>query len=94
MDESDFKAVDIHGGIDSTLLILPSLERWTRTSNAIQVTRDYGNLPLVQCYPSQLNQAFMNILANAIDTLEKSAYNKLIKKPRKILTELPSRLPL
>lgn len=93
-DESDFKAVDIHEGIDSTLLILQ--HRWKDGPDrpAIEVTRDYGNLPLVQCYPSQLNQAFMNIWLMPLIHWKKPVPSKLINKPRKILTELPSRLPL
>ncbi|MBD2464373.1 HAMP domain-containing protein [Oscillatoria sp. FACHB-1407] len=75
MDEADFKAVDIHEGIDSTLLILQHRLKDKPERPAIQVIRDYGNLPPVECYPGQLNQAFMNILANSIDALEE-AYTK------------------
>ncbi|MGK7904316.1 MAG: ATP-binding protein [Hormoscilla sp.] len=78
LDESELKQADIHEGIDSTLLILqhrlrPQASSKERGSQAeIQVIKEYGNLPLVQCYPGQLNQVFMNILANAIDALEES----------------------
>ncbi|MBW4688645.1 MAG: HAMP domain-containing protein [Komarekiella atlantica HA4396-MV6] len=72
MDEADFKAVDIHEGIDSTLLILQHRLKDKPERPAIQVIRDYGSLPLVECYPGQINQAFMNILANAIDALEEA----------------------
>lgn len=72
IDEADFKAVDIHEGIDSTLLILQHRLKDRPRRPAIQIVRDYGTLPLVECYPGQLNQAFMNILANAIDALEES----------------------
>ncbi|WP_225894297.1 sensor histidine kinase [Atlanticothrix silvestris] len=68
-DEVGFKAVDVHEGIDSTLLILQHRLK-DKPERVIQVLRDYGNLPLVECYPGQLNQVFMNILANAIDALE------------------------
>ncbi|MCC3527109.1 MAG: histidine kinase [Microcoleus sp. PH2017_22_RUC_O_B] len=64
LDEADMKAVDIHEGIDSTLLILNS-----KIKTSITVTKNYGKLPLVECYPSQLNQVFMNITANAADAL-------------------------
>jgi signal transduction histidine kinase len=76
MDEADCKAVNIHDGIDSTLAILQ--HRWTDRTEAptIQIIRDYHNLPPVKCYPSQLNQVFMNILANAIDALEEATYNQ------------------
>jgi signal transduction histidine kinase len=72
MDEADFKVVDIHEGIDSTLLILQHRLKDSSEFPAIQVVCDYGDLPLVECYPGQLNQAFMNILANAIDALEEA----------------------
>ncbi|WP_442923135.1 sensor histidine kinase [Microcoleus sp. A006_D1] len=70
MDESDFKSVDIHEGIDSTLLILQHRLKDNRGCSEIKVIRNYGNLPLVECYAGQLNQVFMNILANAIDAID------------------------
>ncbi len=70
MDESEFKEVDIHQGIDSTLLILQHRLKARPEHPEIKVIRDYGDLPLVECYAGQLNQVFMNILANAIDALE------------------------
>jgi signal transduction histidine kinase len=70
MDESEFKEVDIHEGIDSTLLILQHRLQARLEHPEIKVIRDYGDLPLVECYAGQLNQVFMNILANAIDALE------------------------
>ncbi|WP_427162661.1 sensor histidine kinase [Aliinostoc sp. HNIBRCY26] len=70
MDEAEFKAVNIHEGIESTLLILQHRLKNQPELPAIEVIRDYGNLPLVECYPGQLNQVFMNILVNAIDALD------------------------
>jgi signal transduction histidine kinase len=70
LDEAEIKVVDIHEGIESTLLILQHRLNPTADSRAIALIRDYGNLPLVQCYPGQLNQALINILANAIDAIE------------------------
>jgi len=70
MDESEFKEVDIHQGIDSTLLILQHRLKGRLEHPEIKVIRDYGNIPLVECYAGQLNQVFMNILVNAIDALE------------------------
>lgn len=70
MDESEFKEVDIHEGIDSTLLILQHRLQARPEHPEIKVIRDYGDLPLVECDAGQLNQVFMNILANAIDALE------------------------
>src|SRR4028119_1740537 len=69
-NESDQKPVDIHEGINNTLLILQHRLRTLSGTNGIEVIKDYGQLPLVTCYPSQLNQVFMNLLNNAIDALE------------------------
>lgn len=70
LDESDLKTVDVHEGIDSTLLILGHRLKATSKSPAIEVVKSYGELPLVECFPGQLNQVFMNILSNAIDAFE------------------------
>ncbi len=70
MDEAEVKAVDIHEGIDSTLMILQSRLKGTHERDAISVVKNYGDLPLIECYAGQLNQVFMNILSNAIDALE------------------------
>ncbi len=87
-DEAGFKAVDIHEGIDSTLLILQHRLKDKPERPVIQVLRNYGNLPPVECYPGQLNQVFMNILANAIDALEevnaKRTYQKSKNNPSQI----------
>ncbi|MGA7936214.1 MAG: GAF domain-containing protein [Kovacikia sp.] len=64
LDEAERKTVDIHEGIDNTLLVLQTALR-----EDIQIIRQYGDLPLVQCYPGELNQVFMNILLNAADAL-------------------------
>jgi PAS domain S-box-containing protein len=69
MDESEMKAVDIHDGIESTLMILHNRLKSKPHSAGIEVIRDYGDLPKVECYAGQLNQVFMNILSNAIDAL-------------------------
>ncbi|MBW4647205.1 MAG: PAS domain S-box protein [Kastovskya adunca ATA6-11-RM4] len=70
LDEADMKAVDIHDGLDNTLLILQNRLKAKPDHPGIQVIKEYGNLPLVECYAGQLNQVFMNILANAIDALD------------------------
>ncbi|MHC5860306.1 ATP-binding protein [Nostoc sp.] len=64
LDQSEKKAVNIHDGIESTLLLLNH-----RLHPKIEIIKKYGNLPPVQCYPAQLNQVFMNILSNGIDAL-------------------------
>ncbi len=69
LDEADMKPVNIHEGIDSTLLILQSRLKGKSEHPAIEIIKYYGNLPLVECYAGQLNQVFMNILSNAIDAL-------------------------
>jgi PAS domain S-box-containing protein len=76
LDESDMKPVDIHAGIESTLLILQHRLKARDAWPAIQVVKDFGNLPLVECYASQLNQVFMNIVVNGIDAIEER-YHKL-----------------
>lgn len=70
VDESESKAVDIHSGIESTLMILQNRIKGKQGNPAISVIQDYGDLPSVECYPGQLNQVFMNLLSNAIDALE------------------------
>lgn len=75
LDEAEMKPVNIDEGIDNTLLILNY-----RLKQGIEIIKEYGDLPLVECYPAQLNQVFMNIISNAIDALleEESHYNKQI----------------
>jgi two-component system, NtrC family, sensor kinase len=73
LDESDMKFVNIHEGIDSSLLILQSRLNATRERPEILVVKDYGNLPLVECYPGQLNQVLMSLLVNAIDAIDEAA---------------------
>lgn len=70
MDEAEMKAVDIHEGIESTLTILQNRLKARSERPEIEVIREYGQLPMVECYAGQLNQAFMNILSNSIDALE------------------------
>jgi two-component system NtrC family sensor kinase len=69
LDEAQMKPVNIHEGIDSTLLILRDRLKEKPEHPAISIIKEYGNLPLVECYAGQLNQVFMNILSNAIDAL-------------------------
>ncbi|OUL22827.1 diguanylate cyclase [Nostoc sp. RF31YmG] len=70
LDEADMKEVDIHEGIDSTLLILQNRLKAKPEFVGIEIIKEYGNLPLVECYPGQINQVFMNIINNAIDALD------------------------
>lgn len=83
LDESDKKLADIHEGIDNTLLLLSN-----RIKNGIYVVKHYGDLPLVECYPSQLNQVFMNLLSNAIDALfDSNRRDKIITISTALLRE-------
>ncbi|NEO26530.1 MAG: GHKL domain-containing protein [Kamptonema sp. SIO4C4] len=72
LDESDFKEANIHEGLDSTLMILQNRLKRGVDFPEIQIIKNYGELPLVNCYPGQLNQVFMNLLSNAIDALNES----------------------
>ncbi len=76
-DEAEKKSVDIHTGLDSTLMILGSQLKGQQNRGAIDVVKDYGELPSIHCYAGQLNQVFMNILGNAIDALETVKQPKL-----------------
>ncbi|MBD2451685.1 AAA family ATPase [Nostoc sp. FACHB-152] len=80
MDEAERKAVNIHEGIDSTLMILQHRLKAKPEHPGIEIIKDYDKLPLVECYAGELNQVFMNVLSNAIDALEES----LVKNPEKI----------
>ncbi|NET42583.1 ATP-binding protein [Okeania sp. SIO2B3] len=71
LDEAEMKLVNIHEGIDSTLLILNN-RLAPKVGKQINVIKEYGDLPKIYCYVSQLNQVFMNILVNGIDALEEA----------------------
>lgn len=80
MDEAEMKSVDIHEGIDSTLMILNHCLEGKEDRPEIPIVKDYGDLPLIDCYPAQLNQVFMYLLSNAIDALhEKIDKDRYIK---------------
>ncbi|NMG61195.1 HAMP domain-containing histidine kinase, partial [Geitlerinema sp. P-1104] len=69
LDESETKTVNLHEGLDSTLMVLQSRLKSQSNRQAIQVIKNYGDIPKVHCYPSELNQVFLNVLNNAIDAL-------------------------
>lgn len=71
LGESELKSVDIHQGLDSTLLLLQHRLNNQDSGLSIDVVKEYGSLPLIKCYAGQINQVFMNILNNAVDALEK-----------------------
>lgn len=74
LDESETKSVDIHEGIESTLVMLAHRTKATSARPDIEIARTFGSLPMITCYPSQLNQVVMNLLANAIDAFDE--YNE------------------
>ncbi|TVQ57718.1 MAG: HAMP domain-containing protein [Spirulina sp. DLM2.Bin59] len=87
-DEAEFKAVQLHEGIDSTLMILQHRLKAKPERPEIELAKNYGELPLVPCYAGQLNQVFMNILSNAIDALDEKgaglSYREIEADPHRI----------
>jgi signal transduction histidine kinase len=88
LDEADMKEVDIHEGIDSTLLILQNRLKAKPEHPKIEIIKEYGELPLVECYAGQLNQVFMNVINNAIDALD--MYNN--QRSRQEVESNPSKI--
>lgn len=88
LDEAEVKEVDIHQGIDSTLMLLKSRLKATPKHPNIEVIKEYAQLSLVECYPGQLNQVFMNILVNAIDSLEEK-FNSTQRENSSFPNDLP-----
>ncbi|MEH1944222.1 MAG: ATP-binding sensor histidine kinase [Nostoc sp.] len=79
--DRDYKVpFNIHQGLDSTILILKHRLKGNEQRPAIEVITNYANLPQIECFPGQLNQVFMNILANAIDALEESNQGRTFEK--------------
>jgi signal transduction histidine kinase len=94
LDEAEVKPVNLHEGIDNTLIILKSRLKSSDHPEAIKVVRQYGDLPLVECHAGQLNQVFMNILSNAIDALEEhnspiiTIQTAFIEQPHQVMESL------
>lgn len=72
MDEAEYKKIDIHTGLDSTLQLLEHRLKQQSKRAKIEVIKEYSKLPFIECYAGQLNQVFMNILLNAIDALDEA----------------------
>jgi signal transduction histidine kinase len=77
LDEAEMKQVDIHEGIESTIMLLQSRLQSGENAPEITVIKEYGKLPKVTCYASAINQVFMNILSNACDVLTQQHRQKL-----------------
>ena len=94
LDEAELKPVDIHSGIDSTLMILDNRLKAKSGHPAIKIIKEYDSLPLIECYPSELNQVFLNILSNAIDASDDYNLKRTIEEVKlnpsyiKIVTKL------
>ncbi|MCC3408986.1 MAG: CHASE domain-containing protein [Microcoleus sp. PH2017_10_PVI_O_A] len=80
LDEAEMKSVNIHEGIDSTLMILESRLKANGDFPGIKIIKEYGSLPLVECWAGQLNQVFMNVLSNAIDVFSDENKKDLTRK--------------
>lgn len=88
LDEAEFKQVDLHQGIENTLMILQHRLKVAHDRPEIQVVKHFEVLPEVQCYAGQLNQVFMNLLVNAVDALEDSnqgrSFQDIVAQPNQI----------
>lgn len=82
LDEAEMKEVNLHEGIDNTLMILDSRMKVSPTLLPVEIIKDYGEIPDVQCSPGLINQVFMNVLSNAIDALDdQRQYDSLSSQP-------------
>ncbi|MEH2163596.1 MAG: response regulator [Nostoc sp.] len=79
-DISSMVEFQIHEGIDSTLMLLKHRLQDQGKRSKIEVVKEYGNLPPITCYPGQLNQVFMNLIANAIDAFDDLYQNGSVQK--------------
>ena len=84
VDTKHMTSVNLHEGLDSTLLILKYRLKANDRRPAIEVVKHYGILPEVECFPSQLNQVFMNLLANAIDVFDETAEQRTYEQIEEI----------
>ncbi len=78
--EAGKKLANLHEGIESTLLILGHRFKANADRPAIQIIKEYGNLPPIECFPGEINQVFMNLICNAIDAIEQTHKNKSFKE--------------
>ncbi|MGL5194018.1 MAG: GAF domain-containing sensor histidine kinase [Chroococcales cyanobacterium] len=90
LDQAEMKFANLHEGIDNTLLILQNRLRGKAGQVGIELVKDYGKLPLIECYPGQLNQVLMNIITNGIDALESYNESRSIEE----ISQNPSRITI
>ncbi|MEB3294083.1 MAG: ATP-binding protein [Synechococcales bacterium] len=76
LDESDLKSVNLHAGLESTLMILQNRLKAKPDIQEICLEKQYGEIPLIECHAGQMNQVFMNILVNAIDAIDSAGMRK------------------
>ena len=94
LDETEMKAVNIHEGLESTLMILQNRLKTQDKRPEIKVIKKYNDLPLVECWAGELNQVFLNILANAVDALEETFVNSLKRKKEEITISITTEITL
>ncbi len=89
LDEAEIKPVDLHDGINNTLMILQNRLKVSSDRPEIKIVKEYGELPLVECYAGHLNQVFMNLIANSIDAIEENkrgyTFQQIIESPSQII---------
>ncbi len=89
LDEANYKFIDIHAGIENTILLLQHRLNQAPDRKEIKVIKEYAQLPKVECYPKQLNQVFLSVLSNAIDALEEELKKNNNCNPQiNIITEI------
>jgi signal transduction histidine kinase len=88
LDEAEVKPVNIHEGIDSTLMILQSRIKANADHLEVKILKHYSEIPLVECYAGQINQVFMNLLVNALDALEERDKEGLVEKKEQSLGQI------
>lgn len=85
---------DVHHGLDSTLLLLRHRLNASKYPQPIQVNKDYGDIPKINCYPGQLNQVFMNLLSNAIDAIDEQIQHEPTDESAQTPTSLNYRIDI
>jgi hypothetical protein len=93
LDEAQMKSVNLHEGIESTLLVLQNRLK-AIPGRPIEIIKNYGNIPEIECYAGQLNQVFMNLLSNAIDALENQPEPRRISIKTEVAIDPPQNLEL